>query len=253
MAILVDKNTRLAVQGITGKEGSFHAQQCKAYGTNVAAGITPGKGGTTHEGIPIFNTVEEAVEKEGVNATVIFVPPAFAADAIMEAADAGVALIVCIAEGIPALDMVMAKGYLATKDSRLLGPNCPGIISPGKCKIGIMPGYIHRPGSIGVISRSGTLTYEGTVVTDELQRALVRDVLSAAGLLGPDQNLPDTIKVRHGRNAQGKLLHYYLNFSGKEQSFSYPYGDGRNLLTDRAAHKGARLSLPPWGVAIVAE
>ena len=160
MAILVDKKTRLAVQGITGKEGSFHTQQCKAYGTNVVAGITPGKGGTKHEGIPIFNTVEEAVEKEGANATVIFVPSAFAADAIMEAATAGIALIVCITEGIPTLDMVRAMSLVSQSKSRLIGPNCPGIISPGKCKIGIMPGQIFKEGPVGVISRSGTLTYE---------------------------------------------------------------------------------------------
>jgi succinyl-CoA synthetase alpha subunit len=160
LAILVDKNTRLAVQGITGKEGSFHTQQCKAYGTRVVAGITPGKGGTSHEGTPIFNTVADAVEKEGVNATVIFVPPPFAADAIMEAATAGVALIVCITEGIPTLDMVRAMALINQSKSRLIGPNCPGIISPGKCKIGIMPGQIFKEGSVGVISRSGTLTYE---------------------------------------------------------------------------------------------
>ena len=160
MAILVDKNTRLAVQGITGKEGSFHTQQCKAYGTKVVAGITPGKGGTLHEGIPIFNTVEEAVEKEGANATVIFVPPPFAADAIMEAATANVPLIVCITEGIPTLDMVRTMTLLSHSKSRLIGPNCPGIISPGKCKIGIMPGQVFKEGSVGVVSRSGTLTYE---------------------------------------------------------------------------------------------
>jgi len=160
LAILVDKNTRLAVQGITGKEGSFHTQQCKAYGTKVVAGITPGKGGTLHEGIPIFNTVEEAAEKEGANATVIFVPPPFAADAIMEAATATVPLIVCITEGIPTLDMVRAMALLSHSKSRLIGPNCPGIISPGKCKIGIMPGQVFKEGNVGVVSRSGTLTYE---------------------------------------------------------------------------------------------
>lgn len=160
MAILVDKNTRLAVQGITGREGSFHARQCIEYGTKVVAGITPGKGGTLHEGVPVFNTVEEAVEKEGVNATMIFVPPAFAADAIMEAATAGVPLIVCITEGIPTLDMVRAMALVSHSKSRLIGPNCPGIISPGKCKIGIMPGQIFKEGHVGVISRSGTLTYE---------------------------------------------------------------------------------------------
>jgi len=160
LAILVDKNTRLAVQGITGKEGSFHTQQCKAYGTKVVAGITPGKGGSAHDGTPIFNTVEEAVEKEGVNATVIFVPPPFAADAIMEAATAKVPLIVCITEGIPTLDMVRAMALVSKSESRLIGPNCPGIISPGKCKIGIMPGQVFQEGNVGVVSRSGTLTYE---------------------------------------------------------------------------------------------
>ncbi len=160
MAILVDKNTRLAVQGITGKEGSFHAQQCRGYGTNIVAGVTPGKGGTVHEGTPIFNTVEEAVEKEGANASVIFVPPPFAADAILEAVAAGVELVICITEGIPTIDMVRVMSVIARSGSRLIGPNCPGIISPGKCKIGIMPGSIFREGSVGVVSRSGTLTYE---------------------------------------------------------------------------------------------
>jgi succinyl-CoA synthetase alpha subunit len=160
LAILIDKNTRVAVQGITGKEGSFHAQQCKAYGTKIVAGITPGKGGASYEGIPIFNTVEEAVEKENVNATIIFVPSAFAADAIMEAATAGVSLIVCITEGIPTLDMVRVMALISKSKSRLIGPNCPGIISPGKCKIGIMPAQVFKEGNVGLVSRSGTLTYE---------------------------------------------------------------------------------------------
>lgn len=160
MSILVDKNTRLIVQGITGREGTFHTLQAKAYGTNVVGGVTPGKGGSTHEGIPVFNTVTEARQKTGANASVIFVPPSFAADAIMEAADAGIELVVCITEGIPTFDMIKAYHYLSTRRTRLIGPNCPGIISPGKCKIGIMPGAIHREGQVGVISRSGTLTYE---------------------------------------------------------------------------------------------
>jgi succinyl-CoA synthetase alpha subunit len=160
MAILVDENTRLLVQGITGREGMFHTQQAVAYGTKVVAGVTPGKGGASIDGIPVFNTVREAKEATGANASVIFVPPPFAADAIMEAADAGLPLVVAITEGIPTLDMVSVTQFLAGTSTRLIGPNCPGIISPGKCKIGIMPGSIHRPGNIGVISRSGTLTYE---------------------------------------------------------------------------------------------
>src|ERR1700682_5894931 len=160
MAILVDKRTRLIVQGLTGREGTFHAKACAAYGTQVVGGVTPGKGGITHEGWPIFNTVREAVEKTGADTTMIFVPPPFAADAIMEAADAEMELIVCITEGIPTLDMVKAWEFLQNRRSRLIGPNCPGIISPGKAKIGIMPARIHKEGTVGIVSRSGTLTYE---------------------------------------------------------------------------------------------
>ncbi len=162
MAILVDKNTRLLVQGITGSSGAFHARSCMDYGTNVVAGVTPGKGGQMFdEKVPVFDTVYEARQATGCNATMIFVPAPFAGDAILEAADAGVELIVCITEGIPVMDMMRVKAALKEKKScRLIGPNCPGIITPGECKIGIMPGYIHKPGSIGVISRSGTLTYE---------------------------------------------------------------------------------------------
>jgi succinyl-CoA synthetase alpha subunit len=161
MSILVDKNTRLLVQGITGKAGGFHAKSCMEYGTNVVAGVTPGRGGETFEGkVPVYNTASEARKQTGCNATMIFVPAAGAADSILEAADAGIELIVCITEGIPVIDMMRAKVGLRDKKVRLIGPNCPGIITPGQCKIGIMPGYIHKPGKVGVISRSGTLTYE---------------------------------------------------------------------------------------------
>jgi succinyl-CoA synthetase alpha subunit len=160
MAIWVDDETRLLVQGITGKEGEFHALGCREYGTQVVAGVTPGKGGQTVEGIPVFDTVVEARSQTGCNATMIFVPPPFAADAVMEAAAAGIELIVCITEGIPVADMLAVKAFLRDHSSRLIGPNCPGVISPGRAKVGIMPGHIHRPGRVGVISRSGTLTYE---------------------------------------------------------------------------------------------
>lgn len=160
MSIWVNKNTKLIVQGITGSAGGFHAKACKDYGTHVVAGVTPGKGGQEFEGIPIFNTVAEAVKKTGANASVIFVPAAFAADAILEAVDAKLDLVICITEGIPAIDMVRVKRAMAGSKTRLIGPNCPGIITPGECKIGIMPGHIHNPGTVGIVSRSGTLTYE---------------------------------------------------------------------------------------------
>jgi succinyl-CoA synthetase alpha subunit len=161
MSVLVNKDTRLVVQGITGSAGSFHARQCLAYGTNIVAGVTPGKGGQTFEDtVPVFNTVRETVEKEGANASVIFVPPPFAADSILEAIDSGIELVIAITEGIPVRDMARVKRKLKESKSRLIGPNCPGIITPGECKIGIMPGYIHNPGKVGIVSRSGTLTYE---------------------------------------------------------------------------------------------
>ena len=168
MSILANEHTRVVVQGITGKEGSFHTKQMLDYGTVIAAGVTPGKGGATFEGVPVFDTVREAVKKEGVNTSCIFVPPPYAADAIMEAAAAGLELVVCITEGIPALDMIKVACFLEGKDTVLIGPNGPGIISPGRTKVGIMPAHIHRPGHFGVISRSGTLTYE---VVDQLTRA----------------------------------------------------------------------------------
>jgi succinyl-CoA synthetase alpha subunit len=167
MAILVNKQTRVLTQGITGATGQFHTKACKEYGTQMVGGVTPGKGGTSYEGIPIFDTVAQAVAETAANATVIYVPPPFAADAILEAADAGIPLFICITEGVPVRDMVRVKRYLSGKSSQLLGPNCPGLITPGECKIGIMPGHIHRQGSIGVVSRSGTLTYEAV---DQLTR-----------------------------------------------------------------------------------
>ncbi|MBL7176639.1 MAG: succinate--CoA ligase subunit alpha [Desulfobacteraceae bacterium] len=168
MSILVDEKTRVVVQGITGREGTFHTKQMLDYGTVIAAGVTPGKGGQNVDGVPVFNTVKEAVEREGVNVSCIFVPPPFAADAILDASSAGLGVIACITEGIPTLDMVKVASFMNNKDTVIIGPNCPGIISPGKAKVGIMPGPIHKPGPIGVISRSGTLTYE---VVDQLTKA----------------------------------------------------------------------------------
>ncbi len=202
MAIWADKNTRVIVQGITGREGTFHAIQCRDYGTQVVGGVTPGKGGTTHEGFAVFNSVREAREKAAANCSLIFVPPPFAADAVMEAADAGMELIICITEGIPVNDMVKAHDYLRKSNarrvaagetpSRLIGPNCPGIITPGEAKIGIMPGHIHRPGPIGIVSRSGTLTYEAVGQTREIGQS------TAVGIGGdplPGTNFIDCLEA----------------------------------------------------------
>jgi succinyl-CoA synthetase alpha subunit len=191
MSILVDKNTRVFVQGITGKEGAFHAARCKEYGTQVVGGVTPGKGGTTHEGFPVWNTVAECVSVTGADCALIFVPPAGAADAIMESAAAGVPLVVCITEGIPVADMVRAKAYLSGTSSRLIGPNCPGLITPGQTKIGIMPGHIHKVGGTGVVSRSGTLTYE--VVHQLTQRGIGQS--SCVGIGGDPVNGTNFIDV----------------------------------------------------------
>jgi len=200
MSILIDENTRVVVQGITGSEGSFHTRQMVAYGSKVVAGVTPGKGGQNLDDIPVFNRVEDAVTKEGANASCIFVPAPFAADAIVEAVDAGVDLVVCITEGIPVLEMVKVKGYLKGNTTKLIGPNCPGVISPGKCKIGIMPGLIHKEGTVGVISRSGTLTYE--VVWQLTQRGIGQSSCIGIGgdpLVGTSfVDLLDLFKDDHG-------------------------------------------------------
>lgn len=191
MSIFVDQNTKVVVQGITGSQGLFHTKQMLEYGTNIVAGVTPGKGGTEIEGVPVFNTVQEAVEKTGANASVVYVPPAFAADAIMEAVDAELDIVIAITEGIPVLDMTKVKRYMEGKKTRLVGPNCPGVITPGECKIGIMPGYIHQKGHVGIVSRSGTLTYEAV---HQLSQAGIGQS-TAVGIGGDPVNGTDFIDV----------------------------------------------------------
>lgn len=221
MSILVGKNTRLIVQGITGQAGAFHTKQCKEYGTNVVGGVTPGKGGETLEGTPIFNSVRDAVDRTKANATMIYVPAPFAADAIIEAADAGIELIVCITEGIPVMDMIGVKNYLKTTKSLLIGPNCPGVITPGECKIGIMPGYIHKPGKIGVVSRSGTLTYEA--VHQLSQRGIGQS--TCVGIGGdPVQGLSflDVLKLFNADpNTEGVIMLGEIGGSAEETAAEY--------------------------------
>jgi succinyl-CoA synthetase alpha subunit len=245
MSILVDEQTRLVCQGITGSAGRFHSQQMAAYGTNMVAGVTPGKGGITVDGVPVFNTVSDAVEQAGANASVIYVPPPFAADAILEAIDAGIELIVAITEGIPVQDMIPVKAKLATSSSRLVGPNCPGVISPGKCKIGIMPGHIHKMGNIGVVSRSGTLTYEAV---GQLS-ALGIGQSSCVGIGGDPINGTNFVDVLRLFNeddqTEGVIMIGEIGGSAEEEAAEYVREHFRKpiagFIAGRTAPKGKRM------------
>ncbi|HZR83170.1 MAG TPA: succinate--CoA ligase subunit alpha [Candidatus Binatia bacterium] len=245
MSILVDKSTKVVTQGITGATGQFHTRACKEYGTQMVAGVTPGKGGTDFDGIPIFDTVEQARAATGCNASVIYVPPPFAADAIMEAADAGLDLAICITDGIPILDMVAVKQYLRRRKTRLVGPNCPGVITPGQCKIGIMPGYIHKPGPIGVVSRSGTLTYEA--VHQLTQLGIGQS--TCVGIGGDPVNGTSFIDVLQLFNADpatgGVVLIGEIGGSAEEEAAEYIRRDMKKpvaaFIAGQTAPKGKRM------------